>query len=576
MTLKLVTGKLTEANRKDEKVIFPDGHVRELINNIDTKCKIINPPTLDHESRYKIYHNLNEMSDKIIFEMMKHLNNLNNVDFNINDWKIIIGPWLNNFLRISYNRFFKIKNILFENEISQITILNCDDKYLAPIDNNHLIQLANNDEWNSIFYAKIINYLDPTIPLKIQNFKPNFVRSNKKSYKSLIKNLIFYFLSFFTKRNDAIIINSYLPTIENIKLNLFLKQMPTFWRSIQLVDKVYNSDLREKITFNKTENEFENFVKRNIPIFLPTCHLELFKKLHGIINNLRIPKNPKFIFTSNNYEFDEVFKLVVVLKKKMNATYIIGQHGSYLAQLDNIFFKENYCADHYLDWGEKGFGDNEDGFNLKMVNIKIKNKKNGKILIVDSPYGTNNKIHNRMDENIIRENYLHNLLMNLNKDLHKHVVLKLHFTYVERNKSYISKIKSICPEIRIETDNKIMMKLIRNSRCIIHTYDSTGIYESMILNIPTFCIWPNKLNHVHHKYHKIYNTLEKSKILFYEPKKLAAKINYYFNDLNKWWHDEETIDAVNQLLEKFSKKPKKNSTRVLANKLLELSKLKQN
>ena len=119
-----------------------------------------------------------------------------------------------------------------------------------------------------------------------------------------------------------------------------------------------------------------------------------------------------------------------------------------------------------------------------------------------------------------------------------------------------------------------MFKLLKNSRCVIHTYDSTGIYESMILNIPTFCIWPNKLHHVHKKYDKIYNTLEENDILFHEPKKLAEKMNYCFNNIDKWWLKEETIDTVNHLLEKFSNKPSQNSTKVLAKKLLELSKLK--
>ncbi len=574
MKYKLVTGKLSEDHLCDDKVIVLDGHIRELNNNINAKCKIIHPPILDYESRHKLYNYLNQLSNKLILELMINLNTLNNVNFNQNDWKIIVGPWLNNFLRISYNRYIKIKNTLSEKRFFEITVSNCENEYLAPIDNNHLIQLANNDEWNSILYSKIINFLKPKVPLKVEQVQPIFLRSSKKSIKFIIKKLISSFLNLFTKKNDAIIVNSYLPAFENLKLNLILKQMPQLWNTIQLNDNVYNSSLREKIIFKKSNDGFEKFIKQNIATYLPTCHLELFEKLNKILNNQNIPSNPKFIFTSNNYEFDEVFKLMVVLKKNINVKYIIGQHGSYYTNVDNTFFRENYCADHYLDWGKNGFGANEDGFNIKLANINIKNNKYGKILIVDSPYGTNNKIHNRIDENILRESYLHDFLASLNKDLHKHVILKLHFTYVERNKLYISKIKSICPDIRIETNNKIMFSLLKDARCVIHTYDSTGIYESMVLNIPTFCIWPNKLNHVHPEYHNIYNTLKKNDILFYEPKNLAKKINYFFNELDKWWLKQETINAVNLVLEKFSNKPQKDSTRILANKLLQLSKQK--
>ena len=38
----------------------------------------------------------------------------------------------------------------------------------------------------------------------------------------------------------------------------------------------------------------------------------------------------------------------------------------------------------------------------------------------------------------------------IDRNLHKYIVLKLHFTYVERDKSYISRIKSICPDIKFE------------------------------------------------------------------------------------------------------------------------------
>ena len=515
MSSKLIIGKLSEVDLYDKKIILLDDLLKDRINKEAINYKTFSYASLNLDERYKIFCYLDNLSEKIILEIKENLNTLHNVDFDIDDWKIIIGPWLNNFLKLTYNRFYKVLGALKDNDISEITIFNCEDECFTPIDNMQLNMLSNNADWNAVMYSKIISFLKPSVEIKIQDLNLNFPRNNNNSLKSTFKRYLSYFLSFLTKKNDALIVNSYLPVIESLKLHIYLKQFPAIWMPLKITNKLYNGELRKQIVLNNSNDDFEMFVKEMIPIALPTCHLESFSKLKKIINNLQLPHSPKFIFTSNNYEFDEVFKLYVVLKKKMKTTYIIGQHGNYLPLIDNVFFKKSHAADHYLDWGKNGFGISHDGFNLKLINKNIKNNKNGNILILDTPYGTNNKIYNRIDENIVKEKFLHNFLLSIDKSLHKKIILKLHLTYKERDRDYISRIKSICPLIKIETDTSTIFDLYANSRCVVHTYDSSGIYESMGLNIPTFCMWSNELNHIQYKYHKFYEALENNGILFF-------------------------------------------------------------
>ena len=46
---------------------------------------------------------------------------------------------------------------------------------------------------------------------------------------------------------------------------------------------------------------------------LPVCYLEGFEDLQKNVRDQYWPKFPKFIFTSNNFYFDEVFKLYAAL-----------------------------------------------------------------------------------------------------------------------------------------------------------------------------------------------------------------------------------------------------------------------
>jgi hypothetical protein len=96
----------------------------------------------------------------------------------------------------------------------------------------------------------------------------------------------------------------------------------------------------------------------------------------------------------------------------------------------------------------------------------------------------------------------------------------------------------------------------------------------MGLNIPTFCIWPNKLEYIPPELHKFYKVLEDNFILFSEPKYLGRRVNLLYKNIDRWWLKDETVYAINQFLEKFSNIPKRNSTRILANKLLKLVELR--
>ena len=316
MSSKLIIGKLSEDDLYDKKIILLDDLLKDRINKEAINYKTFSYASLNIDERNKIFCYLDNLSEKIILEIKENLNTLHNLDFDINDWKIIIGPWLNNFLKLTYNRFYKVLGALKDNDISEITIFNCEDECFTPIDNMQLNMLSNNADWNAVMYSKIISFLKPSVEIKFQDLNLNFLINNTNSLKSTLKRYLSYFLSFLTKKNDALIVNSYLPVIENLKLHIYLKQFPTIWMPLKITNKLYNGELRKKIVLNYSNDDFEMFVKEMIPIVLPTCHLESFSKLKKIINNLQLPHNPKFIFTSNSYEFDEVFKLYVVLKKK--------------------------------------------------------------------------------------------------------------------------------------------------------------------------------------------------------------------------------------------------------------------
>ena len=51
---------------------------------------------------------------------------------------------------------------------------------------------------------------------------------------------------------------------------------------------------------------FDQFVRTMLMEILPTCYLEGYQRLNQQVQALPWPENPRFIFTSNNFDTDEI------------------------------------------------------------------------------------------------------------------------------------------------------------------------------------------------------------------------------------------------------------------------------
>ena len=111
---------------------------------------------------------------------------------------------------------------------------------------------------------------------------------------------------------------------------------------------------------------------------------ESYKILKQFEKNNFFPSNPKFIFTSNSYDTDEVFKIWVAKKTEENFKYFVGQHGNNAGQhfcwAIQVGLKR-YTTNRFISWGWDDKRKNTlKGFNFKK-SIDLKIKKEGKNFI---------------------------------------------------------------------------------------------------------------------------------------------------------------------------------------------------
>ena len=108
--------------------------------------------------------------------------------------------------------------------------------------------------------------------------------------------------------------------------------------------------------------------------------LEQTKKIHW-------PKKPKFIFTSNSCDTNELFKVWAAPKIVEGCPYIIGQHGNtYGMDRFETPYNEEQVSDIFVTWGWEKDGTNKyiPLFNLKqpLKPNKLIHDHDGNLLLI--------------------------------------------------------------------------------------------------------------------------------------------------------------------------------------------------
>jgi len=547
---------------------------------------IAKPYGLDVNKRNIDYHTIVSLEQKIFPEVCEILNQHFNTSYDIRFWKIVLGPWFRIILELLLNRTNTLKQCFQLYEISGTSVYENVNCILAPLNFKETLLACDNDKWNNILCNRILECLaydlpkelvkeNSTLNVNLSNQKLLISKSNslknnslKTNFLNLLSNGYNRIARLFIRDNDAFIINSYLPTKEEIKLELSLGQWPQMWKyykpdpNLSKFSRKPNKSLREQLSKNlhhKSKNDVENIVRSLLFELLPICYLERFKEIKNIANQQIWPKYPRFIFTSGHFDGDEVFKLWTALKIKSGVKYYVGQHGNNYGTLKNYTPRtEELTSDKFISWGVNNeMKHYTPAFIFKTVGIKKKNynHKGGLILIeihLESRYRTSDTT----SEHISYFNDQKEFVRNLNEIIKKKLVIRLHKTSRLFKWDEKARWSDFDPSVKIDNGNTSLQKLISKSRLVVHSYDSTGVLETLFLNIPTLAFWQNGFDHLENKAIPFYQKLVDAGIVHLSPKSVSDKVNEIWEDVDSWWYQRNVQEARRQFCEQYAKESK--------------------
>lgn len=544
--------------------LYDRQHIWQKMNAI-----VAEPYGLDLNNKVQDKFECRRIEKILLTELTKVLNDTHQTTYSERFWKIIIGHWLRTYIETGLNRIKTIENCIGKYEISGTTLVELDKVRIIPKDFESMFTLLESDSWNSTFDLQILKlfkdlsfkieiYTSQSQSLKQIQFNPENT-SWKKPLTNRMKNGIKSSLKHFKRHSDALIINSYLPRIDEIKLNLSLGQLPKFWESESTkINCEENLELRNKLSVKSThvtQDKYLSILSSIVFNYLPTCYLEGFTKLKEVAHKIGFPNSPKFIFTSNSYSTDEVFKYWSALKAEEGARYVIGQHGSNFgtSRFLSPSVEEEIC-DTFLTWG---WGSNslnyEPSFIFKTAKKNLKTNPKGGLLLVQLEIDSRRRTWDTFSEHLKYFEEQKIFISNLNKSVRKNTVIRLHPGY--KNHKFREDLRWLEFDNNLEIDcyQSSFFASLSKSRLVVHSYDSTGFLESLALNVPTMAFWQNGFDHLVPEAKQYYQKLVDIGILHLSPKSISEKINNEWDDINLWWNKLEVQKVRSRFCEQYAR-----------------------
>ena len=532
------------------------------------------------------YRNVWELIERLLPDLCGMLNRYHSTGYSSRYWRIMLGTWLYKFTMILFNRWATVQHALRGNRVSSAVVLEFPREQLVPSGYMSFARLYRLDVWNLAVFGRILRdcsdvpctvkqaaTLDEGEECDSQTFTQALAPTVQHRAKLFVGGLVQRFAKQLTRPTDALFVSTYMPFWQDCRLQLALGQIPIPRLLEPHPEMSPDFSIRDRFSLG-AENfaGFERFIRKLIPEHLPTCYLEGYQALCEKATGMPWPIRPKFIFTANAYDGDEIFKAWTAAKVEQGVPYLIGQHG---ANLGSAMFApsevhEVATADRYLTWGwQEDAEKHRPAVVLTMIGkTATKSNPQGGLLLVERGGGQRETL---WDEIPAFSRYLEaqfSFISGLKRGIDKQVTVRLYSVYLYLNWSENIIWKKHFPQVRLDDGKRHIGGQIAESRLTVFSYESTGALELLAGNIPMLIFYDTRDYPLRPCARPYYERLKAVGIFHESPISASEKVNEIWSNVQGWWEREEVQEARKSFCEHFARITK-NPLRDLKRALLE-------
>jgi putative transferase (TIGR04331 family) len=531
---------------------------------------------LDRGKLYRDIRDLDSVYEKYLDIITANMNSLHNVQHSKRYWRIIVGPWLNDFIRLLFDYFTIIQGIDNSKLVTSTHIVDAKIEDNIPQNFASFHEAYSMPSYNHFLFGEIIKQTtsipyETILNLQGDNISGILSSTGKKGFLAKVKRSAKYVLSFLyssslipNKYKKIVFISSYFNNKDLKHIQSRLNQFPmAFLFDPVISPKKVNLELRERLVFKHESSDFERVLNKLIPIQIPVAYIESYKS-YGTLANLYFPKKPKTIFTATAFYYNEAFKFWSAKAAENNAKLLIFQHGggvgtSLWSQEESHMIKS---SDLFYVWG---WGDCNKNIRNMPANKLTYTKKS---ILNSNPQGdilcvTNADIINYLHTQYpmpVEKHFLDftndviSIHGSLNNEPRKYFRYRLYHTNYNRTtwgveyKFTESGLGKLVDKRGVSFHDRV-----NNCRLAIIVYgQNTTMYETLSANFPTMLFWNPDHWELREEAKPYFDLLEQSGVYHTNVHSLCEKINEVYENVDKWWQSESTQKAVKTFCEKYA------------------------
>lgn len=513
---------------------------RRVVKSPNKDLQIINP--------YQSFDDVVEAADFCWVVSLKHcdylgelLNSAFGVSFAPSYWKVVLLPWLVNFVQIFYDRYLRL--CVVRKDFPQAVIEIPKIELLGPL------YTMSSDVWRQSYkhvpniklYSFLIKsmglnskvkYLDINLDEPLQT---NISLGLKQALRRLYKSINFHsgdnlFLWYNEKPGDILKLSR--------ELGGFQWGVP-FIKEEGFCRKTLD---RNKIRFNSTVGEFEEILNKIMPLAFPVSLFEEFQARRNEVVSFLNRKRIRTIFTSEFLYLNDTEKILLGEIKERGGRIIGRQHGGAGYGCSLIVLQERIertISNYFITWGW------DDGDFCPTVALPILHlskmvdahtKRNNKILFIGSqppmymynyqdywmPEFINSKYFNMKDI----------FLKNLNEFARREILYKPYLAEYGWNEK--ERIREMFPQVCF-FESGSATKGMKNCSLVVIDHPSTSFLEALLMNVPTVIYWDITQHRLREEAKKYFQLLKEEGILYHDPIEAAAKVNEIASNPDIWW-----------------------------------------
>ena len=501
-------------------------------------------------------------------ELAAALNDFHGVAYSTRYWEILLGHWLLRCVAVVFNRYCTLELAARSYRLAGTTVFASEPYALATTDSTEFVWACSDDVWNNVLYGRLLEFqgcvaLQSVVRLpggEVSRFAHSGpegpVRRSVKRRLSAAASIV---LPRFSREKDAVLVSTYLPVKERLKLELRLGQMPQVWRTPPLRIVEPNVQSRGSFTLDPGQHDgLDRFLRLHMAELIPTCYLEGYTSLKSQAGSLGWPAAPEFIYTANNFDSDEIFKAWTAEHVERGIRYVTGQHGNNYGThiwAGAEFWPERTAADQFVTWGWTTDPQREvPAFLFRTAGLDPqRGDPDGGLLLIEMP------VSHRIDPNDSYAEFARyqadqfRFVEALPENIRTTLTVRLHAEYRKFPWGEEDRWRDRLGDVRLELGQLPINRLIKTSRLVVHSYDSTGILEALALDSPMMCFWNGGLEHLLPSARPYYELLRDAGMLHDTPDEAAAAVTRNWEDVSGWWRSSAVKNARLRFADRYAR-----------------------